>query len=65
MRACKKCEWWELNSGAADPNESDIGHCHKKAPHCKITEDQCSPCAVWPVTEECDWCGKFKEKVNE
>lgn len=62
---CEKCKWWEFTVGPEDGDECTIGDCHRNAPHCKLTENECSPCAVWAITNACDWCGEFKEKENE
>ncbi len=51
-RRCDKCEWWVGVEG--------FGDCRKLPP--RILTDVTS---VFPITEDSDWCGEFKEKEQE
>jgi len=59
---CEKCKHW-METGGTD--DGLVGECHRNAPHPE-TIDAASTTniryAVWPVTADKNWCGKFEER---
>ena len=51
---CENCKWWD-NSVSARDAEVATGLCRARTPG----RDKRSGLAVWPFTEDVDWCGSF------
>jgi hypothetical protein len=59
---CEKCKYW-LETGGTD--DGLVGECHRNAPHPQLIDAASSAnirYAVWPVTADRNWCGKFEER---
>jgi hypothetical protein len=42
-----------------------VGECHRNAPAPELIDASSASrirCAVWPVTADGDWCGRFEER---
>ena len=50
---CENCKWWDNSSQAREVEAS--GACRVNPPG----RDKRSGLAVWPFTEDVDWCGSF------
>lgn len=51
-RICENCRWWDTS--LADPDTH--GLCRINPP----VADERNGHAVWPFTEDTDWCGRFE-----
>jgi hypothetical protein len=51
---CERCLFWD-SSASADV-DYDTGQCRRMPPGF----DDRTSLAVWPFTEDTDWCGEFK-----
>ena len=59
---CEKCKYW-VETGGTD--NGLVGECHRNAPHPALIDAASSVTiryAVWPVTADGNWCGKFEER---
>lgn len=59
---CEKCTYW-IETGGTD--DGLVGECHRNAPHPELTDAASTAnirFAVWPVTADRNWCGKFEER---
>ena len=54
-RRCDNCKFWKKR----DENSTD-GFCKRSAPVPKIDSSSTSCFAVWPITNNVDWCGEFQ-----
>jgi hypothetical protein len=59
---CEKCKYWAETGGT---DAGTVEECHRNAPQPGLI-DACSTAtmryAVWPVTADKNWCGKFEER---
>lgn len=53
---CENCKWWDTSSQAASAQEDTTGLCRRKSPR---EFDQRTGMAIWPYTEDTDWCGEY------
>jgi hypothetical protein len=51
---CEHCRWWD-NSVQLDGARTETGLCRVRPPHADKRTGQ----AVWPFTEDVDWCASF------
>jgi hypothetical protein len=61
-QTCEKCTYW-VETGGTD--EGLVGECHRNAPHPELIDVASTSkirYAVWPVTADRNWCGKFEER---
>jgi hypothetical protein len=59
---CEKCKHW-METGGTD--DGLVGECHRNAPHPELIDAASTTnirYAVWPVTADKNWCGKFEER---
>jgi hypothetical protein len=59
---CEKCKYW-LETGGTDAGL--VGECHRNAPYPELIDAACTAnirYAVWPVTADKNWCGKFEDR---
>ncbi len=57
---CETCKFW-VETGGTD--EGLVGECRHHAPHPAWGEGGGAlRLAVWPVTRDRDWCGRFEER---
>jgi hypothetical protein len=54
---CKTCRWWWLYGEPAD--EDRKGECRRNAP-LPVIDDGKHNQALWPSTDNGDWCGEHK-----
>ena len=61
-QTCEKCKYWTETGGT---DSGLVGECHRNAPP-PVLIDASSTAnvryAVWPVTQDKNWCGKFDER---
>jgi len=60
-QACEKCKYW-METGGTDSGL--VGECHCNAPQPELIDASTTSnlrYAVWPVTADKNWCGKFEE----
>ena len=50
---CGNCKWWDNSVSAADTDNT--GACRVNPPG----RNKRNGLAVWPFTEDVDWCGSF------
>ncbi len=68
---CKDCKYWDFQCPKDPPDTiDDGGWCRRNAPPASVTHGDPnhannSVAAVWPWTDETDWCGEFKPKEKE
>jgi len=53
---CKTCRYWEAN------NNTRRGKCRAKAPLGGTSLEYLGSAINWPVTNDFDWCGDWKDK---
>ncbi|PZU95515.1 MAG: hypothetical protein DI527_00470 [Chelatococcus sp.] len=53
-KLCCTCQWWD-NSASSAVSAAETGQCRRLPPGF----DDRTGLAVWPFTEETDWCGEF------
>lgn len=58
MGRCEDCRFWDASSQAAAAEPDTTGACRRAPPHV----DDRTGLAMWPYTEDTDWCGEFREK---
>lgn len=55
-RRCDKCEFWDTSSESSIAEPGTTARCRAKAP----TTDERTGLAMWPHTDQDDWCGDFR-----
>lgn len=61
---CEECFYWDSSTQLRDADPDTTGQCRKRAPSMDTTYG--SPqVAMWPITEDADWCGEFRAKVEQ
>jgi hypothetical protein len=61
-RTCEKCTYWHETGGTDD---GMVGECRRNAPSPELIDSSSTSTvryAVWPVTADRDWCGRFEER---
>lgn len=53
-KVCSKCLFWD-NSSSSSISDEETGRCRRATPGF----DSRTGLAVWPFTEDRDWCGEF------
>jgi hypothetical protein len=59
---CEKCKYW-IETGGTD--EGLVGECRINAPSPELIDASATATiryAVWPVTADSDWCGRFEDR---
>jgi len=62
IQICEKCKYW-VETGGTDSGL--VGECHRNAPQPELIDAASTVTiryAVWPVTADRNWCGKFEER---
>ena len=62
VQVCEKCKYW-VETGGTDTGL--VGECHRNAPSPELIDAAAAArvrCAVWPATEDKNWCGAFEER---
>jgi hypothetical protein len=62
VQICEKCTYWVETGGTDD---GMVGECHRNAPLPELIDSSSTSTvryAVWPVTADKNWCGKFEER---
>lgn len=52
---CSNCRYWD-NSSSSSLTDAETGKCRRSSPGF----DSRTGIAVWPFTEETDWCGESR-----
>lgn len=62
MKVCSECFFWiPMPLDIHKPAEAFLGECRRRSPGVNLTGNV----AVWPVTENNDWCGDFVVRKNK
>lgn len=59
---CEKCKYWVETGGTDD---GLVGECRRNAPLPELIDAASTSTiryAIWPVTKDKDWCGRFEER---
>jgi hypothetical protein len=59
---CEKCKYWTETGGT---DSGLVGECHRNAPQPELIDAASTAnirYAVWPVTADSNWCGKYEER---
>ena len=59
-KTCETCKYWVETGGTDD---GLVGECRRNAPHPELIDAASTAnirYAVWPVTADRDWCGKYE-----
>ena len=62
VKICEKCMYW-IETGGTD--DGMVGECRRNAPLPALIDSSSTSnvhYAVWPVTADRDWCGRFEER---
>lgn len=57
---CQWCRWWDEYVPDDAGNDADRGECRLHAP----LDLDGDGLAMWPVTDQVDWCGEFDLSVD-
>jgi hypothetical protein len=64
---CKNCRWWEEFGKSSD--NQPLGRCRVRSPRLAVGQvmpvrdvGQVALEALWPWTDDKDWCGEFQPK---
>ena len=52
---CGQCRFWQA--------DKPLGECHRRAPLPVFSGDDRDLEAIWPKTDEHDWCGEFESDL--
>lgn len=52
---CEDCKWWDNSTQLTNSQPDTTGLCRVGPP----VADERNHQAVWPFTEDTDWCGSF------
>jgi len=61
-QVCEKCKYWTETGGT---DSGLVGECHRNAPQPQLIDAASTAnirYAIWPVTADRDWCGKYEER---
>ncbi|HSO62710.1 MAG TPA: hypothetical protein VLR50_16890 [Desulfobacterales bacterium] len=62
IQVCEKCKYWAETGGT---DSGLVGECHCNAPQPALIDAASTAnirYAVWPVTADRNWCGKYEER---
>ncbi|MEE9366706.1 MAG: helix-turn-helix transcriptional regulator [Dehalococcoidales bacterium] len=64
---CVNCHWWMGPFGVAVDGDRVRGECRASNPVVSSSVPTVSlvDYASWPMTQETDWCGKYKERPDD
>ena len=58
---CEDCHYWDNSSQLVVSQPDTTGACRVKPPRV----DKRSGKAIWPFTEDTDWCGAAVERIED
>ena len=60
--SCSGCSYWLPDDNQTHPSEpAVVGYCRRHAP--QPLTDRVKQGALWPFTQDDDWCGDFELKT--
>lgn len=57
---CEDCRYWDNSTQSRDAQPDTTGLCRRQPP----TPAPFTGLAVWPFTEDTDWCANFIQKAE-
>ena len=57
-QSCGSCRYWQV-----DEESQGLGLCRFNPPQVLLSQEEGRiPSALWPLTDQHDWCGKFEAR---
>lgn len=60
MGRCETCRWWDSSTQSASAQPDTTGLCRVRPP---VADDR-TGVAVWPFTEDTDWCRAHEPEAS-
>lgn len=57
---CETCRWWDTSTTSAS-NPDVTAMCRRRPP----AVDDRTGLAMWPMTEDVDWCGEWQQDPDQ
>ncbi len=58
QKTCKNCKYWNFQK------EEGVGECRRNPPATFFDQEEGAAFALWPYTDDTDWCGEFSRKLQ-